>query len=137
MKKLVLIAFGSVAAALALAACGGDDGGTTAATTTTTQAGGGGQTIKLAADPNQIAYDTKSLSAKAGNVAIDFNNPSTALPHDVCVQTSSGQNLGCSQQVTNSSSTLDLSNVKAGKYTFYCSVDNHQAAGMEGTLTVK
>jgi plastocyanin len=140
MRKLAMIALG-IAASLALVACGGDDNSTSAATSTptTTQAGGGGagETIKLAADANQIAYDTNSLSAKPGNVTIDFNNPSTALPHDVCVQSSSGGNLGCSEQVTNSSTTLSVSNLEPGKYTFYCSVDSHKAAGMEGTLSVK
>ena len=28
-------------------------------------------------------------------------------------------------------------NLKPGTYTFYCSVDGHEAAGMKGTLTVK
>ncbi len=142
MIKLASLALGAVAA-LALVACGGGGGGgsSTAAssTTTTTQAGGGGaaQTLKLAADATNIAYDTKSLKAKPGNVTIDFDNPSTALPHDVCVESSSGQQLGCSDQVTNSATTLQLSGLKAGSYTFYCSVDQHRQAGMEGTLSVK
>jgi uncharacterized cupredoxin-like copper-binding protein len=142
MMKLALFALGIVAS-LALAACGGGGGtsSTTASSTstsTTTQASAGGaSTIKLAADPTNIAYDTKSLSAKAGNVTIDFDNPSTALPHDVCVESSSGQQLGCSDQVTGSSTTLDLSNLKSGSYTFYCSVDGHRQAGMEGKLAVK
>jgi uncharacterized cupredoxin-like copper-binding protein len=39
--------------------------------------------------------------------------------------------------VTGDSTTLDLTDVKPGTYTFYCSVDAHKAAGMEGTLTVQ
>ena len=33
-------------------------------------------------------------------------------------------------------STIDIANLKAGTYTFYCSVPGHEAAGMKGTLTV-
>jgi plastocyanin len=108
-------------------------GGTT---TAPSGGGGGGSTVKLAADPTQIAFTTDSLTAKAGNVTIDFNNPNPAIPHDVCVDSSRGQ-LGCSDQVTNGSSTLALDNLKPGKYTFFCSVDGHEQAGMKGTLTVQ
>ena len=152
MKKLALT-FGLAAlASLALVACGSSSSDTTSAPATTPASsggsGGGGSSsggsggsasssVKLAADPSEIAYDTDSLSAKAGNVTIDFDNPNSALGHDVCVQDSSGKKLGCSQVVTGSSSTLDLSNLKAGDYTFYCSVDSHEAAGMKGTLSVQ
>jgi plastocyanin len=110
-------------------------GGTTS--TTPSGGGGGGSTVKLAADPTQIAYTTDSLKAKAGNLTIDFNNPNPAIPHDVCVDSSSGGQLGCSDQVTNGSSTLALDNLKPGKYTFFCSVDAHEQAGMKGTLAVQ
>jgi plastocyanin len=150
MKKLALT-FGLAAlASLALVACGSSSSDTTSAPATTPASSGGGggsssggggasasSSIKLAADPSEIAYDTDSLSAKAGNVTIDFDNPNSALGHDVCVQDSSGKKLGCSQVVTGSNTTLDLSNLKAGDYTFYCSVDSHEAAGMKGTLKVQ
>ena len=149
MKKLTLT-FGLAAlASLALVACGSSSSSTSTPATTAASGGGGGSSsssssgggasssLSLAADPSQIAYDSTSLSAKAGNVTIDFNNPNSALGHDVCVQDPSGKKLGCSKVVTGSNTTLDLSNLKAGSYTFYCSVDSHEAAGMKGTLTVQ
>jgi plastocyanin len=148
MKKLALTFGLAAVASLALVACGGSSSSSTStATTTAASSGGGGgsssggggasSSISLAADPSQIAYDTTSLSAKAGNVTIDFNNPNSALGHDVCVQDPNGKKLGCSQVVTGGKTTLDLSNLKSGSYTFYCSVDSHEAAGMKGTLTVQ
>jgi len=147
MIKLVTFGLAAVAS-LALVACGGGGDTTTAtseagggAAPTTTSGGGGGggasSTIKLAADSSQIAYDTDSLTAKAGTVTIDFDNPNDALPHNVCVEAEGEDELGCSQTVTGSSTSLDLKNVKAGSYTFFCSVDDHEAAGMKGTLTVQ
>jgi plastocyanin len=148
MTKLVPISVLAVLASIALVACGGGDdetttteagGGGAAATTTGGGGGGGGgaaETLKLAADPSQIAYDTDSLSAQAGSVTIDFDNPNDSLPHDVCVE-SDGEDLGCSDTVTGDSSTLDLTDLKPGSYTFYCSVDGHRAGGMEGTLQVQ
>ncbi|HYQ14050.1 MAG TPA: plastocyanin/azurin family copper-binding protein [Solirubrobacterales bacterium] len=147
MKKLALTFGLAAVASLALVACGGSSSSTSTPTTTAASSGGGGgsssggggasSSVSLAADPSQIAYDTTSLSAKAGNVTIDFNNPNSALGHDVCVQDPNGKKLGCSQVVTGGKTTLDLSNLKSGSYTFYCSVDSHEAAGMKGTLTVQ
>ena len=94
-----------------------------------------GSTLKLAASASAIAYDTKQLSGKAGQVTIDFDNPS-AITHDVCVEGSTGQEIGCSDQIAQSTTTLSES-LKPGTYTFFCSVDSHRQAGMEGTLTVK
>ena len=150
MKKLALT-FGLAAlASLALVACGGSSSSSSSTSTPTTTAansgGGGGSSsggggasssVSLAADSSQIGYDTTSLSAKSGNVTIDFNNPNSALGHDVCVQDPNGKKLGCSQVVTGGKTTLDVSNLKPGSYTFYCSVDSHEAAGMKGTLTVQ
>jgi plastocyanin len=141
MKRLVIVTLGA-AASLALAACGGGGGGssTTASssTTTTTQAagGGGGQTVSLSADPSgTLAYQQSSLTAKPGNNTIAFDNPAS-LGHDVCVQDSSGKKLGCSSIVTQGNTTLNVA-LKPGTYTYYCSVDGHEAAGMKGTLSVK
>ena len=145
MKKLVLVVALGLLASTALAACGGDDNETTAQTTTptTTQAGGGGgggggaaETISLSADSSgAFAYEQTSLTAKAGNDTIDFDNPAP-IGHDVCVEDSSGKELGCSDVVTDDKTSLTL-NLKPGTYTYYCSVDGHRAGGMEGPLTVE
>jgi plastocyanin len=149
MRKLALTLGLAALASLALVACGSSSSTTTPPTTTAASSGGGGgggsssggggasSSVKLAADPSQIAYDTTTLSAKAGNVTIDFNNPDSAISHDVCVQDPNGKKLGCSKTVSGGSATLDLSNLKPGSYTFYCSVDSHEAAGMKGTLAVQ
>jgi plastocyanin len=123
--------------ALVLAACGGGNGesATTSSTATTSSGGGGGSTVKVAADPSgALKFDTASLEATAGKVTIDFTNDSS-ISHDVKIE-GNGISGGGTDQVTggSASATLDL---KPGTYTFFCSVDGHRAAGMEGTLVVK
>jgi plastocyanin len=144
MRKLVIVVLGA-AASLALVACGGSSdnsstttaSSTTSSTTTTSAAGGGGGgTIALAADPSgALKYQQSSLSGTAGKNTIDFDNPSS-LGHDVCVADSSGKEIGCSDIITGSKTTLDV-NLKPGSYTYFCSVPGHESAGMKGTLTVK
>jgi plastocyanin len=151
MPKLASAPVLLVAATLALAACGG--GGSSSSNTSGGGGGGGGasapaggggggggggasSTLKVSADPSgQLAYQQTSLSSKAGSVNIDFTNQSP-LTHDVCVQSSSGSQLGCTDQISGSSTSKTF-NLKAGTYTFYCSVDGHEAAGMKGTLKVQ
>lgn len=94
----------------------------------------GGGPVKLAADPGgQLRYDTKSASAKAGKVTIDFTNQSP-LPHNVTVE-SGGKTVGATKTITGSTATVTLS-LKPGTYTFFCSVDAHRQGGMQGTLSV-
>ena len=105
MKKLLLLLAVVALSAFGLAACGGDDdddgGETTAAATTTTDTGaatggggGAGGTVQIsAAADGSLAYDQTEVSAPAGPVTIDFDNPAS-LSHDVAVEDSSGQELG-------------------------------------------
>jgi plastocyanin len=126
---LVLTAF-----ALVLAACGGGGGSATTGAAAT-GGGAGGQTLQLAADPSgALKFDQTSLSASAGKVTIDFTNDST-LPHNVTVE-GNGVEDEATDTIKQSSATLSL-DLKPGTFTFYCSVDGHRAAGMEGTLVVK
>jgi plastocyanin len=95
--------------------------------------GGGGGTIQIAADPGQLKFDKTTLSAKAGSVKVEFNNPSP-IQHDFTVE-SGGSKVGGTKIVANGKATATV-DLKAGTYTFYCSVDAHRQAGMEGKLTV-
>ncbi len=91
-------------------------------------------TLKLAADPTQIAFDTTKLSAKAGEVTIDFDNPS-ALEHDVAIE-QSGKQIAISETIAKGKTSVSA-DLQPGTYTFLCTVPGHAEAGMEGTLTVQ
>jgi plastocyanin len=125
------------ALALGLAACGGGNEAATTGGGATTAAGGGGggETLQLAADPSgALKFDKTSLEATAGNVTIDFTNDSS-LPHDVKLDGPGVEDEG-TDTITGSSTSVTL-DLQPGEYTFYCSVDGHRAAGMEGKLVVK
>jgi plastocyanin len=124
------------ASVLALSACGGgsSSSSTTPASTTGGGGGGGSSTVKISADPSgALKFEQTDVSATAGSITIDFTNMSS-LPHDVRIEGNGAS--GGTDEITNSSTsaTVDLD---PGTYTFFCSVDGHRAAGMEGTLTVK
>jgi len=146
MRKLALMLTVLALAALGIAACGDDDdedttaAETTEATTEETTAGGGGGgeggTVSLTADPDgALAYEETSASVPAGEVTIEFDNPAS-LGHDVVVEDDSGSEL-IRTDVISGDSTTASGTVEPGEYTYYCSVDGHRAAGMEGTLTVE
>jgi plastocyanin len=58
------------------------------------------------------------------------------LEHDVTVASSAGAVEGATPKFSGETKSLTL-NLKAGTYTFYCSVPGHRQAGMQGTLTVQ
>jgi plastocyanin len=162
MKKLV-VGIALVLASLALAACGG--GSDTTSTEPTSEGGGGGQgnqakesekpeggatggaaaeggtagggsVVKFETPGNgELAYTTKSATAKAGSDTIELNNPQP-LAHDVAIEDSGGETIAKTDLVTEGS-TSTKATLKPGSYTFYCSVPGHREAGMEGKLTVK
>ena len=103
---------------------------------TATGSSGGGQTLNIAANPEgQLKYNTTSLTAKAGNVSIDFTNTSP-IGHNVTIEAAGGKIVAATPTFQGGSKTL-TANLKPGTYKFFCSVPGHRMAGMEGTLTVK
>jgi plastocyanin len=138
MKPLIIFC---LVAAFAAAGCGGSSksssssstAGAPASTGAASSGGGGGTQLALAADPSQLKFDKSQLSAPAGKVTITMTNPSP-LQHDVSIK---GGVSAKGKIVGQGGKSVVTATLKAGKYTFYCSVDGHEAAGMAGTLTVK
>jgi plastocyanin len=136
------------ALAIPVAGCGGDDdddgggGGSSSGGGASTQpadtggggGGGGAQTLRIAADPGgALKFDKSSLTAKAGKVTIVMDNPSD-LPHAVEIEGNGVEFEG--ETVEKGGVSRASGDLKAGQYEFYCPVDSHKEAGMEGTLTV-
>jgi len=132
----------------ALAACGGgsdDDsttseaggGGATASQTTegSTSGGGGATLIETAQESGGLSFSRSDLTAKAGSVTMTLDNPSAnQLPHAIEIEGNGvEEETETTQPGDRASVTVDL---RPGRYTFYCPVGDHRAAGMEGTLTV-
>ena len=142
MRRASAVAVLAALAVLGLTACGGgdDDNDATAAATapatTTGGGGGGGSTVDISTPSGtDLAFDQSDVSAKSGSVTIDFDNKQ-AVPHDVTVEDSSGQELGATDLISSSTTTTTV-DLRPGSYTFFCSVPGHREAGMEGTLNVK
>jgi plastocyanin len=81
-----------------------------------------------------LEFNTKSPEAPTGKVTIVMTNPSS-VPHDIAITGNGVSVIG--PIVTSGAKSTVTPDLKPGTYTFYCSVDAHRAAGMQGTLTVK
>ena len=147
MPRTSSLTLAVVAVALGLSACGGSSGtsssaasaagSTSTASSAPATSSAASSSISVAADPSGALKFTKStLTAKAGTVTISFTN-SSPLAHNLTVQQgTSGPVLGATPTFSGGTKTLKLT-LKAGTYTYYCSVPGHRAGGMQGTLTVQ
>jgi plastocyanin len=154
MLKHAALLLSAAALTLGVAACGGSSSKTSSAAGTATSSaaagtgtgagatssaaapGGGSGNLTIAANPSgQLSFDKKTLSAKAGKVTITMTNMSP-VGHNITIQQgTSGSVLGSTPTFTGGSKSVTV-NLKAGTYTFFCSVPGHRAGGMVGTLTV-
>ena len=112
--------------ALGVAACGGggDDGGGYTEPK-------GPAVAQLTFSAKNFAFTPKTASAPAGIIGITLK--STTGGHDFVIEGVPGFKLTAAASGDKDSGKVDL---KKGKYTFYCSLPGHRAAGMQGTLTV-
>jgi plastocyanin len=92
-------------------------------------------TIQIDADPTgQLKFLASSATATPGKVTLRMKNASS-VPHDIAIRGGGVSQVGA--VVSGGGVSTVSQTLKPGTYTFYCSVDGHEAAGMKGTLTVK
>jgi plastocyanin len=80
------------------------------------------------------AYKFADATATAGSVKITSKNPQTTQ-HNIAIDGNGVDQKG--EVVANNGTSTVTVDLKPGNYTFYCSVDGHRQAGMQGKLTVK
>jgi plastocyanin len=92
-------------------------------------------TLTLTADPSGApSYDVRRASLKAGAETVRFVNRS---PVDHNVTIAQGSRVVAATKTIHGTTTTVTARLTPGQYVFYCSVDAHRQAGMQGTLTVK
>jgi plastocyanin len=124
--------------ALVVAGCGGDDDGDEASPPPPPPpaATGTGEptTLENPADASgALRFQKDSLRAPAGEITLAMENPSP-VEHNIAVKNGGIDEKG---EIVGEGGTSEVTvTLEPGEYTFYCSVPGHEAAGMEGTLTV-
>jgi plastocyanin len=126
MKKILVLSVLALAG-VGLVACGG--GGDS----------GGNTTLKVTADPSgKPKFDPSSLTADSGKVTIELSNP-TSTPQNVAIKDPAGKVYGITnggKYVTNGTASVTV-DLDSGTYIYYSTHPGDEAAGMQGTLTVK
>jgi plastocyanin len=90
--------------------------------------------LQIDADPSgALAFTAAKATAPAGAVEFVMENPSP-IEHNIAVKNGTTK---VGPVVGNGGTSRFTADLKAGEYTFYCSVPGHREGGMEGTLTVE
>ena len=91
--------------------------------------------LEMPADPNGgLFYTFADATAPAGALAIRSLNESP-VDHDIALE---GNGVDEAGEVVSNGGTSEIDvDVQAGEYTFFCTVEGHREAGMEGTLNVE
>jgi plastocyanin len=154
LRSLPRRATGAAVLALALGgltACGGSDSGSTAAAGSTSgsaatsssaespasgssTSSGSGEAEALTATETNFTISLDEDHLKAGHYAITVVNDGNAT-HNLAVE-EDGKTEATSDSIGPGESTTLTVDLDAGKYTFYCSIGNHRAMGMEIDVTV-
>jgi plastocyanin len=93
-----------------------------------------GHVVEIDVADSGLQFVSSTAIASAGPVVIRSKNPQS-LGHDIAIR---GNGVDMKGDIVSDGgvSTITISDLKPGTYTYYCSVPGHEAAGMKGTLTV-
>jgi plastocyanin len=132
--RTLLTSLALVPAAIGLVACGGggDKGGGGDVPAVTVSRG---QPVHVRGFEYRFEPGDVVVQGGGGRVKIEFENAGT-LAHNLRIE-QGGQDLGGTPTFTRGqtkSATVDL---RPGRYEMICTVGNHAAEGMTGTITVK
>jgi cytochrome c oxidase subunit 2 len=120
---------------VALAACGGGGGGDGGGSSErNTPVAPGAREISV--DARSFEFDPNEIDVSAGeDVAIELHSEDQT--HDFVIEAKGKQPKEHVVQVEGGKTAAGgFSIAQPGKYTFYCSLPGHRAAGMVGTITV-
>jgi uncharacterized cupredoxin-like copper-binding protein len=130
VRGVTALTFALLLGGLVLAGCGGGGGG------------GGSQgyvepkgpaTETISIEAGNFYFKPNAITTNAGIAKIELTAKNGV--HDLVFD---GAYPGFSLEADGGGGAQSMKiDLKPGKYTFYCSVPGHRAAGMEGTLTVK
>ena len=82
-------------------------------------------------------FETKALSAPAGDLSFALSNTSLAF-HDLAIGPSLYRSLATSGRVAvGATAVFSVRGLPPGRYVTWCTVADHAALGMVGTLTVR
>lgn len=81
---------------------------------------------------DELVFVPNSLATSAGAVTVELTSAGSE-EHTFVIEELDDQEVVAAQDGETASGTLTLD---AGSYTFYCSIEGHRAAGMEGQLDV-
>lgn len=100
-----------------------------------TAAPAGSTRVQLAGPPGH--FEPADLTATAGDIAFFLDNTSQGT-HSLAIGPALHESLAESANVLNGrAAVFTVSGLKTRKYIIWCTVSNHAAEGMVGTLTVK
>lgn len=95
---------------------------------------GRGEAREITVEGDEFSFSPSALSLTAGEtVRLTFKNIGNS-PHNFSVE---GTDIVTQTIPPGGTTTLEFDVPETGTYTFYCSVGNHRALGMEGDLEVE